>query len=91
MLAAGATERDLDVLAVLLVLRVILHTKRDFTRSRGSHRMYCPACRRYVDGGGIGRGDDYVAVESPDRPLRPDLRPTVSRAFAWQSACCIDR
>jgi len=51
MLAAGATERDLDVLAVLLVLRVILHTKRDFTRSRGSHRMYCPACRRYVDGG----------------------------------------
>ena len=29
MLAAGATERDLDVLAVLLVLRVILHTKRD--------------------------------------------------------------
>jgi hypothetical protein len=29
MLAAGATERDLDVPAVFLVLRVILHTKRD--------------------------------------------------------------
>jgi hypothetical protein len=28
MLAAGATERDLDVLAVYLVLRVILYTDR---------------------------------------------------------------
>ena len=34
MLAAGATERDLDVLAVLLVLRVIMLTERDSSDRR---------------------------------------------------------
>jgi hypothetical protein len=68
MLAAGATERDLDVLAVLLVLRVILHTKRD-SPDRGD-LIECIV--RHVAGTSmvvrIGRGDDYVAVEFPDRP-----------------------
>ena len=69
MLVAGATERDLDVMAVFLVLRVILHTKRDSPDREDL--IECIA--RHVAGTSmvvrIGGGVAiYVAVEFPDRP-----------------------
>jgi hypothetical protein len=68
MLAAGATERDLDVLAVLLVLRVIMLTERDSSDRRDL--IECIA--RHLAGTSmvirIGRVANYVVVEFPDRP-----------------------
>src|SRR6516162_3258087 len=63
MLAAGATERDLDVLAVLLVLRVIMLTERDSSDRRDL--IECIA--RHLAGTSmvirIGRVANYVVVE----------------------------
>jgi hypothetical protein len=67
MLAAGATERDLDVLAVLLVLRVIMLTERDSSDRRDL--IECIA--RHVAGtsmvirigGGPGQSELRVADE----------------------------
>jgi hypothetical protein len=70
MLAAGATERDCDVLAVYLVLWIFAHTERgspdrqDLIERIAEH-VACTSVRVRIG----GRGDEYVAVEFPDRPL----------------------
>ena len=68
MLAAGATERDLDVMAVFLVLLVIMRTKRDSPDREDL--LECIA--RHLAGTSmvirIGRVANYVVVEFPDRP-----------------------
>jgi hypothetical protein len=75
MVAAGGTERDIDVLAVFLVLLVIADTecgsfdRQDLIERIADHI----ACTSMVVR--IGQGDDYLAVEFPDRPL-------IHRSFA---------
>ena len=71
MLAAGATERDCDVLAVNLVLQVILHTKHDSPDRQElieciAEHIACTSMDIRI-GGGVA---NYVAVEFPDRPSR---------------------
>jgi hypothetical protein len=69
MLAAGGTERDIDVLAVYMVLLAVAETepgssdRRDLIERIAEH----VACTSMVVR--IGAGDDYVRVEFPDRPL----------------------
>ena len=68
MLAAGGTERDIDVLAVFLVLLVISDTERGSSErqdliERIAEHVACTSMEVR-----IGRRDDYVAVEFPDRP-----------------------
>ena len=68
MLAAGGTERDMDVLAVFLVLLVIADTERGSSERQDLIERIAEhvACTSMVVR--IGRGDDCVAVEFPDRP-----------------------
>jgi len=68
MLAAGGTERDMDVLAVFLVLLVIADTERGSSERQDLIERIAEhvACTSMVVR--IGPGDDYVAVEFPDRP-----------------------
>ena len=68
MLAAGGTERDMDVLAVFLVLLVIADTERGSSERQDLIERIAEhvACTSMVVR--IGRGDDYVAVEFLDRP-----------------------
>ena len=67
MLAAGGTERDMDVLAVFLVLLVVADTERGSSERQDLIERIAEhvACTSMVVR--IGRGDDYVAVEFPDR------------------------
>ena len=69
MLAAGATERDIDVLAVFLVLLVIADTERDSPDRQEHIERIAEQVARTSMVVLIGLGDDYVRVEFPDRPL----------------------
>ena len=71
MLAAGATERDLDVMAVFLVLLVIMRTKHDSPDRQDLIEciaLHVAGTSMMIRiGGGVA---NYVAVEFPDRPSR---------------------
>jgi hypothetical protein len=70
MLGAGATERDLDVLAVFLVLLVIAETPRGSRRRQFeliAKHIACASMRV-----GFGEGGEVLGIEFPDqRPADP--------------------
>ena len=68
MLAAGATERDLDVLTVFLVLLVIMRAKRDSPDRQDPIEGIAEHVARTSMVVRIGQVANYVAVEFPARP-----------------------